>query len=472
MLQSHSLALHRTLVAVDLALLSSAALVARDFAPHPWLAWLLHAQAMPFGATALQIGCLAAAWLFAAARTDVYRSRRTVAFHREMAALAAAGLLTVSVGAMLGHVLHGGLAFAPLGTLALALVFLVSLRAVIRSGLRTLRNRGLNFRRALLVGGGASAKRFLADLQASPHYGIQFVGGLTFGAEPEELPGDIPRLGGIADAEAVLAKHQVDYVLLCCSPKATEAQLQRLLEVCNDAGIVCHYAPPFAAMRNLQPTVAWYGDLPAIALEPRPYAPWQLSLKRAFDAVIATVALVVLAPVMAVIALLVKLQDGGPILFVQERVGRGGRTFPCYKFRTMCPGAEQMHAQLVPANEQDGPAFKMANDPRITPLGRVLRRYSLDELPQLFNVLAGDMSIVGPRPPIPAEVEKYEWWQRRRVSVLPGLTCIWQVVGRPKRVSFRQWMEMDMQYLDNWSLWMDFKLMLRTVGTVLRGRGS
>ena len=158
------------------------------------------------------------------------------------------------------------------------------------------------------------------------------------------------------------------------------------------------------------------------------------------------------------------------MFFRQLRMGKDGRRFLCYKFRSMCVDAEAGKKALEALNEQGGPVFKVKKDPRITPVGRFLRKYSLDELPQLFNVLRGDMSIVGPRPPVPDEVAEYSWWQRRRISVRPGLTCLWQVKGRNK-VSFEKWMEMDLFYIDNWSLWMDIKLLAQTMPAVVRGTG-
>jgi lipopolysaccharide/colanic/teichoic acid biosynthesis glycosyltransferase len=178
-----------------------------------------------------------------------------------------------------------------------------------------------------------------------------------------------------------------------------------------------------------------------------------------------------LLPLFLVVGLLIKLTSKGPILFKQERVGLNGKSFRMLKFRSMVVNAEQLKARLEALNEQSGPVFKMKNDPRITSVGRFIRRYSIDELPQLINVLRGDMSIVGPRPPVPKEVAKYEPWQRRRLSVRPGLTCIWQVSGR-NHISFQDWMYLDMRYIDHWSLSQDFDLILRTVPVVLTGRGA
>jgi lipopolysaccharide/colanic/teichoic acid biosynthesis glycosyltransferase len=195
-----------------------------------------------------------------------------------------------------------------------------------------------------------------------------------------------------------------------------------------------------------------------------------LAAKRVVDVIGALVGIGALLPVLIVSAVLVRLSGAGPILYGQLRVGRGGRTFTCYKFRTMCVGADALQDQLRKHSVQDGPAFKIPLDPRVTRIGRFLRKFSLDELPQLLNVLLGDMSLVGPRPPIPTEVHRYTWWQRRRVSVKPGLTCVWQVWGR-NRVTFKRWVEMDLFYIDNWSLWLDLKLMAHTFAVVLRGTG-
>ena len=195
-------------------------------------------------------------------------------------------------------------------------------------------------------------------------------------------------------------------------------------------------------------------------------------LKRVFDIVISFVLLIVFSPVFAFAALLVKLTSPGPLFFAQERLGLNKRRFLTYKFRTMIPNAEQMIAQLEHLNEVSGPVFKIWNDPRVTPAGKFLRRTSIDELPQLFNVLKGDMSLVGPRPMAVRDYEGFsEDWQRRRFSVRPGITCLWQVNGRSS-VSFQQWMELDMQYIEQWSFWLDFKILLQTIPAVMRGTGA
>jgi len=187
--------------------------------------------------------------------------------------------------------------------------------------------------------------------------------------------------------------------------------------------------------------------------------------------VLASLLLMVLSPVLVAIAIAIKLDSPGPVLFRQLRCGLHGRTFTFLKFRSMRVDAEALKKQLAPYNEMDGPAFKMTNDPRVTPLGRFLRRTSLDELPQLWNIIRGDMSIVGPRPAVLEEVRQYEPWQRRRLSMKPGLTCLWQVNGR-NELTFEEWMRLDLEYIDNWSLWLDVKIALKTIPAVLFGRGA
>ncbi|WP_155850568.1 sugar transferase [Chthonomonas calidirosea] len=198
-----------------------------------------------------------------------------------------------------------------------------------------------------------------------------------------------------------------------------------------------------------------------------PYA----RLKRIFDIVVALFALILFSPIMLLAALLIRLTSPGPIIFRQVRVGKGGRYFWCYKFRSMCVDAEQKKQQLLHLNEAKGPVFKMKRDPRVTPVGAILRKLSIDELPQLINVLKGDMSIVGPRPPLPSEVEQYDDYARQRLAVLPGLTCLWQVSGR-SNISFERWVELDLLYIETMSFLTDVKILLQTIPAVLTGSGA
>lgn len=194
-------------------------------------------------------------------------------------------------------------------------------------------------------------------------------------------------------------------------------------------------------------------------------------VKRGIDATTSMLGLVILSPLFFVVGLLIKLASPGPILYPWDVIGLGGRPFRGYKFRTMICNADEIKIKLMDRNEMQGPVFKMTDDPRITPVGRFLRKYSIDELPQLWSVLIGDMSLVGPRPAGPHEWERYEPWQRRKLSVTPGITCLWQVSGRNKITDFNEWVRLDLEYIDNWSLWLDIKILMRTALIVLRGTG-
>jgi len=213
-----------------------------------------------------------------------------------------------------------------------------------------------------------------------------------------------------------------------------------------------------------------FGATPLLTFSAAPYDEVRLLAKRAIDLAIAAAGLIVLSPLMLVIAAIIRLTSPGPAIFRQTRCGLNGRQFVFYKFRSMCKDAEEMKSALEHLSTRET-AFKIPDDPRLTAVGRYLRKFSIDEWPQLWNVLRGDMSLVGPRPAVPSEVERYKRWQRRRLRMRPGLTCLWAVSGRDA-VDFETWMKMDMQYIDNWSLALDWKILLQTIPRVIAGRGA
>jgi len=211
--------------------------------------------------------------------------------------------------------------------------------------------------------------------------------------------------------------------------------------------------------------------IPFLTFTTTPSNETQLAFKRLLDIGVSLSLLGIAAPVITLVALMIKITSPGSVFFKQKRLGLNGRKFTLYKFRTMIEDAHERRGEVEHLNEMTGPVFKSKSDPRVTPVGRILRRFSLDELPQLWNVLKGDMSLVGPRPPIPEEVESYHRWHRRRLSMKPGLTCLWQISGR-NNIDFDHWMQLDLQYIDNWSPSLDFKILLRTIPAVLSGRGA
>jgi len=322
---------------------------------------------------------------------------------------------------------------------------------------------------ALILGVGAMGRLTGEDLIQRGRRRV--AGYLGFNSEQplSEVPG--PVLGKVERLEEVLCQVPVDIVYIAGNAQKHAQEMQNAIKLCERFGIPFALpAHPFR-MDRARPEDSYAvadGYLHFVTHAP---APHQQAIKRLFDIISSAAALVALSPLLLTVAALIKLTSRGPIFFKQKRVGLHGKTFEMLKFRSMVVNAEELKEKLAALNEQTGPVFKMKNDPRITGIGRFIRKYSIDELPQLLNVLRGEMSVVGPRPPVPKEVEKYAAWQRRRLSVRPGLTCIWQVSGR-NQISFEEWMYLDMQYIDNWTLMTDLSLILKTVPVVVTGRGA
>jgi exopolysaccharide biosynthesis polyprenyl glycosylphosphotransferase len=322
----------------------------------------------------------------------------------------------------------------------------------------------------LIIGIGPLGRHTGLEIQDCQDH-RRMVGYLRFGDEEvhDRLPAQL--LGTVSDLDELLKTQVVGEVFLAGHNDAQRAEMQSAIRVLERFGIP--FALPAAGFRfgrarpENERAIA-DGYIHYVSVRHRPV---QWAVKRLFDIVASLVTLLLLGPLFVGVAIAVKLTSRGPILFRQQRVGQHGQLFHMLKFRSMIANAEELKAKLMSFNEQSGPVFKMARDPRITVVGRFIRKFSIDELPQLINVLRGEMSIVGPRPPVPSEVVKYEAWQRRRLSVRPGLTCVWQVSGR-NETSFEEWMYLDMQYIDHWSLAHDFELILKTVPVVLSGRGA
>ena len=332
------------------------------------------------------------------------------------------------------------------------------------------RQREVTLKQILIVGIGPLGRHTALEMRDAPG-NRNVTGFLRFSQESihDRLPA--PILGEAASIEALLKEHVVDEVYLAGQRDAQHGEMQKVIAVCERFGIP--FALPAAGFRfsRAEPqfkAATADGYIHYLTVRAKPV---QRALKRAIDVVVSASALALLSPLLLVVAVLVKTTSRGPVLFRQPRVGQHGHRFNMLKFRSMVANAEELKARLSAHNEQKGPVFKMKGDPRITPIGRFIRKYSIDELPQLLNVLRGEMSLVGPRPPIPSEVAKYEAWQRRRLSVRPGLTCVWQVSGR-NEISFEEWMYLDMQYIDHWSLQRDLELIAKTVPVVLTGRGA
>jgi exopolysaccharide biosynthesis polyprenyl glycosylphosphotransferase len=267
----------------------------------------------------------------------------------------------------------------------------------------------------------------------------------------------------------LLAEQVVDEVIFEVDSSGLAA-LEEVFLQCDEEGVRTRVAVGFFPHVNSEMTLDRVGGAPLLTFSAAPLDDIRLVLKRVFDLAVSAIGLVVLSPVIGLAALLIKLTSPGPVIYRQARCGLNGRRFTFYKFRSMVVNADEIKAQLEHLSERRV-AFKLSRDPRVTPVGRWLRKFSIDELPQLYNVLRGDMSIVGPRPPLPVEVDQYERWQRRRLRMRPGLTCLWAVAGRD-RIDFNAWMRMDISYIENWSLKLDWSIILKTIPHVLAGRGA
>jgi exopolysaccharide biosynthesis polyprenyl glycosylphosphotransferase len=349
---------------------------------------------------------------------------------------------------------------------------LILLRVTLRSLARMVRTRGLNYRTVLIVGTGPSAQQQARRIASNPQWGLRVTG---FVSDPSESSGEAPPsdlhvLGNAQEMRRLLTEYIVDEVIIAVSG-ATLAQMDTLLLECEQVGIKTRVALDFFPHRIARIELEDADDCPMLTFTTTPREDFSLVAKRGMDIVGSALFLLSFSWIYAIAIVMIKLTSRGPVFFKQERVGLYGRRFTLYKFRSMVMDAEKRRAELQHLNEMDGPTFKIKSDPRITPVGRLLRKFSIDEFPQMWNVLKGDMSLVGPRPPLASEVEKYDPWARRRLSVRPGITCLWQVEGR-NNVSFQKWMELDLAYIDNWSLGLDVKILLKTVPAVLGARGA
>ena len=334
-----------------------------------------------------------------------------------------------------------------------------------------LRRRGVGVDRVLIVGAGEVGRAIMRSILARPELGYRPVGFVD--DDPKKQVSDLGpfrALGGTADLAAVMQNEAVDEVIISL-PWISHRKVLKIVSDSERQGVRARFVPDLLQMSLSQVDVDQINGIPLIGMKEPPLKGWKIAIKRLIDIAVAGAALVLLAPLLLLITVLIKLDSPGPAFFKQTRLGRRGKPFACYKFRSMQQEAEKELPQLASLNETVGPIFKIKDDPRCTRVGKALRRFSLDELPQLVNVVRGDMSLVGPRPPLPSEVEQYEDWHHDRLNIPTGITGLWQVRGRSD-LSFDEMVMLDLFYAENWSLWLDFKIMLRTVPTVLFGRGA
>jgi exopolysaccharide biosynthesis polyprenyl glycosylphosphotransferase len=415
-------------------------------------------------------------WHLAYAACGLYNSRRMLgclADIRDLIKACIAGTIMIGIAGLVFHVKMFSARFL-VAFLIAACAASISSRLVIRFGLHQVRKHGRNLRNIVIVGTGPRASQFAKIVESKPELGYKILGFIDqpwAGLEEFHRNGH-KVIADFAGLEELLRTHVVDEVVIALPIRTLHMQAAQIAAACEVQGITFRV---FSDLFDLRIASARADDMLGellITHHTGMTEGWRTDAKRLFDIVVSSALLLLLIPLLVVIAAGVKLSGPGPVLFAQSRVGLGKRRFKMYKFRTMDADAEQRISQLKHLNEVSGPVFKLRDDPRITPFGKCLRKCSLDELPQLINVIKGEMSLVGPRPLPLRDYEGFNQdWQRRRFSVRPGLTCLWQIAGR-STIPFETWMQLDLEYIDGWSLWLDMQILLRTIPAVLKGFGA
>ncbi|MBL0225846.1 MAG: sugar transferase [Geobacteraceae bacterium] len=408
--------------------------------------------------------------LFLLGYFGIYDSMRTKSFASLVMDLLKVHLIGGIITTSCAFLLHSG-EFSRIYMVtffACSLVLMAAAKGLVKLLLRYLRRRGYNSRHILIVGSGERAAKFAHIIMEHADWGLVIAGIVGPPASGDE-PGipDCPRLGGFDELIDICKRNMIDEVIFSL-PRESLALVDNSLSVLQEMGVVVRmvidlYDVP-AARKEL---TMFHNDIPILTYHCKAFDAGQLFLKRCLDILGAVVGLVITALLFPFIALAIKLESSGPLFFSQKRVGENGRSFTCWKFRSMRVDAEEHKKDLMDRNEMQGAMFKVKDDPRITRVGRFLRKTSMDELPQFWNVLSGEMSLVGTRPPTPDEVEAYQNWHRKRICIKPGITGLWQVSGRNKIQDFDEVARLDIAYIEQWSLWLDIKLICRTIWVVL-----
>jgi len=412
-------------------------------------------------------------WVWMLYINGLYRSLRTLSFFRIFWIVCKAGLMTVlAFGAFLFLAKATVVSrFFFLLFAVTSLVLILAEKAAVYAAMHYVHTRGRYYRRLLIVGTGPRAADFIRRIKSHPEWGFRILGAI------DDEPGrgirkvdSVPIIGSLGDIPEILHNEPIDEIVFVV-PRSRLSHVETALHDCETEGVATTITVDLFDMQIATSAVSEIDGVPLLRFQTTKINERQLLIKRFLDIVISGLIIVLLGPLLVFLALLIKLTSPGPVFFKQQRLGLHGRKFTLYKFRTMRQGAHDVLSKVNDVAEMDTPEFRAKKTEWITPLGRVMRKFSLDELPQFFNVFIGRMSLIGPRPTVPDEVEKYKTWQRRRFSMKPGITCLWQVNGR-NNIGFEDWMKLDLEYLDNWSLWLDCKIMVKTIPVVLFGIGA
>jgi exopolysaccharide biosynthesis polyprenyl glycosylphosphotransferase len=406
----------------------------------------------------------------------LYRSRRLSALKTEIKDLVKATSLStfaIYILSLLFHIVMVNPVFL-ISFWAGSTVITILTRIVMRYTLNWIRRRGLNLRYLLIVGTNSRAVQFARKIESRPELGYVILGFVDVNWKGcDEFQNTGYKL--VADFNGLtkfIRNNVVDEVLISLPVKSYYQETTRIINACEKQGILVRHLSNIFNTKLTNSKVEHFEDESVVYNYTGSMDGWQVLVKGILDKILSSILLLLLSPLFLLTAILIKIISPGPVFFIQERVGLNKRRLRLYKFRTMFKNAEKKQAELEDLNEVKGAAFKIKNDPRITPIGKFLRRTSIDELPQLINVLKGDMSLVGPRPLPVRDYKGFDKdWQRRRFSVHPGITCLWQVNGR-HNITFEKWMELDLEYIDQWSLMLDLSILVRTIPAVLKGSGA
>jgi exopolysaccharide biosynthesis polyprenyl glycosylphosphotransferase len=415
---------------------------------------------------------LPAIWLTALGLAGAYDTRFIGVGTDEFRRVLNAGVCLTAVVAILAYASKVDVAR---GYVVVALpavtVFDLAVRYRLRKRLHRRRARGNCMRKAVIVGHPDVIAELAAVLRRDTHHGLSAIAACVVGPDQPNSIDGLPVVGGLGSVVDVVQRMQADTVAVLACPEMSGARLRDLAWALEKTNTDLCVAPALLDVAGPRTTIRPTAGLPLLHMDHPEFNGTRRLIKSAFDRTAAAVALLVLLPLLAAVAGGIKLSDGGPVLFRQTRVGKDGKTFTLYKFRSMVADAEQRLAEVVALNETDGVLFKIRKDPRITRVGSILRRYSLDELPQLINVLIGNMSLVGPRPALPSETDCYGDHVRRRLAVKPGITGLWQVSGRSD-LSWDEAVRLDVRYVENWSFVLDLQILWKTWAAVLHGSGA
>jgi exopolysaccharide biosynthesis polyprenyl glycosylphosphotransferase len=467
---SHGLYLFWPLTLLDTASMTTAYL---------WTSWEFFPWQLSFGQYAVShafyLLLFLALWFPSAMEQRLFRHWRMAGLQTYLFAIARAMGAALVIGTVVAGLLFKGtveggfLLFFCLSAPAIMLTTRLSFRLL----LRIVQRKGIFMHQALVVGANERSLHLVRVLQSARH--PEYTASKFLEDDPERkelLEGIGLRYAGGLDAlPELLASGEVQAVYTCLPMRSSYEKIQEMIGACDAHHIPVALLADIFRLRIANNRLMYIEELPVISLSPVPETPLRLFMKRLIDFTLSSLMFIPLSPIFLTIGLLIKLDSPGPVFFGQERVGQNQRRFKMIKFRTMVINAEKLREELEAMNEADGPVFKIKKDPRITRIGGFMRKHSIDEFPQLFNVWLGHMSLVGPRPPIHSEVVQYSWAQRRRLSVRPGMTGLWQVSGRSD-VGFDEWVELDLEYIDTWSLWQDFSILIRTFKEVFYGRGA